>query len=189
MRGEGGRGDRASAPVKSGLVLLMMFVVGCDSQSPDPSPPSAADAADAPVWLTRYRSIDFTGDGIEDTVRLEAVGRDVDSIRIALTFVSGGELRWGVEWASPYELTIPAPPEDPAARAEHLRKRLGRVISSVQLEPFDRTAYLTMAQDVDSTILTSPPARQVTFSFGYETTVVLAWDPVTERLRLLHSCC
>jgi hypothetical protein len=176
--------------VKPIFVLLMtMIVAGCDSQSPDPSPPSAADAADAPVWLTRYRTIDFTGDGIEDTVRLMAVGRDADSLRIVLTFVSGGVTRWETEWSSDYELVIPAPPEDEAARAEHLRKRLGRVISSVQIEPFDRTSYLTMAQGVDSTLLRDPPTRQVAFSFGYETTTVLAWDPVTERLRVLHSCC
>ncbi|HEX6645358.1 MAG TPA: hypothetical protein VF037_11825 [Gemmatimonadales bacterium] len=169
------------------LMISASAAMGCAEFAPsDSATPATAD--DTP-WLTRYRSIDFTGDGIEDTVRLEAVGRDVDSIRIALTFVSGGEVRWGVEWASPYELTIPAPPEDPAARAEHLRRRLGRVIASVQLEPFDRTAYLTMAQEVDSTLLASPPARQVTFSYGYETTVVLAWDPVAERLRVLHSCC
>ena len=169
------------------LMISASAAMGCAEFAPsDSATPATVD--DTP-WLTRYRSIDFTGDGIEDTVRLQAVGREVDSLRVTLTFVSGGVTRLETGWGSDYELVIPTPPEDKAARAEHLRRRLGRVISSVQLEPFDRTAYLTMAQEVDSTLLASPPARQVTFSYGYETTVVLAWDPVAERLRVLHSCC
>ena len=174
-----------------GLVLLGVLIIACtgDEQAPDPSPPSATSVADSAVWLTRHRTLDFTGDGVADSVHLEAAGRSVDSLRIALTFVSGGVKRGGVEWASEYELVIPAAPTDDAARAEHLRKRLDRVIASVQVEPFDPTSYTTMAQEVDSAILRDPPTSQITFGFGYETRVVLAWDPVAERLRVLHSCC
>lgn len=171
--------------------LVFLFIVACGDERRAPAPPAAStpSAADSTQWLTRQRLLDFTGDGIEDTVRLEATGPTVDSLRIVLEFVSGGVTRWGVEWASEYELTIPAAPTDSAARAEHLRKRLDRVMASVQVEPFDRTSYMTMAQEVDSAVLRDPPARQVRFAYGYETTVVLAWDQVAGVLRVLHSCC
>src|SRR5690606_26466752 len=146
-------------------------------------------STDSAVWLTRDRILDFTGDGIADTVRLTAVGSAVDSLRISLAFLSGGVERWRTEWGSEYELVIPAAPVEEAARAEHLPERLHRIMASIQVEPFNRIDYVTMAQPVDSALLRDPPARQVRFSYGYESMVVLGWDPVAGRLRVLHACC
>jgi hypothetical protein len=122
-------------------------------------------------------------------VRLQATGRSADSLRIVLTFWSGGVERWREEWASDYELVDPPPLADGAARAEYVRQRLGRALASVEVEPFDSASYRTMADPVDSGVLRRPPSRQVSFAYGYETTVVLAWDQAAGRLRLLHACC
>lgn len=124
-----------------------------------------------------------------DTVRLQALGRAADSLRIALTFRSGGAERWREEWGSEYELMVPTPPTEAAAREEYLRKRLERALASVRVEPFDSSDYVTMADPIDSAVLRRPPPHQVTYAFGFETTVVLAWDPVGRTLRRLHACC
>src|SRR5690606_5501031 len=179
-----------------GYVLASILATACTADPEAPPRPAAsgpptpvAASADSTVWLTRDRILDFTGDGIADTVRLTAVGNLVDSLRISLTFLSGEVERWSTEWGSEYELVIPAAPVEEAARAEHLRKRLDRTMASIQVEPFNRIDYVTMAQPVDSAVLRDPPAQQVRFSYGYESTVVLAWDPVAGRLRVVHACC
>ena len=193
------------SPDARALALLLILACNGDRQAPVPSStstppaPSQADsaagdsaaegAADSAVWLTRERALDFTGDGMADTVRLSALGRAADSLRIALTFWSGGAERWREEWGSAYELMVPTPPADEAARAGYLRERLDRALGSVRVEPFDSSDYVTMADPVDSGILRRPPSQQVSFAYGFETTVVLAWDPATAKLRRLHACC
>lgn len=175
---------------------MLLFIVACtrERQAPQTSStsaggPAASGVADSTVWLTRHRTIDFTGDGILDTVRLRAQGQAADSLRIALTFWSAGAERWREEWTSEYELVAPPPPAGEAARAAFLRQRLHRALSSVEVEPFDPAFYRTMADPVDSAILRRPPRQQVSFAYGYETTVVLAWDPGTGKLRRLYACC
>jgi hypothetical protein len=144
---------------------------------------------DSAVWLDRHRTIDFTGDGVPDTVRLRALGRAADSLRIALTFWSAGAERWREEWASEYELVAPPGPADEAERSAFVRKRLDRALSSVEVEPFNAGSYTTMADPVDSAVLRQPPAHQVSFAYGFETTVVLVWDRLAGKLRRLYACC
>ena len=152
-------------------------------------PAGDTSVSEAPVWHVRHRTLDFTGDGIADTVQLRAMGRAPDSLRIHLTFLSGGVERWREEWASEYELVDPPPVADSLGKAEYVRTRLDRALASVEVEPFDSASYATMAEPVDSAIVRGPPARQISFSYGYETTVVLAWDPASGKLRVLHACC
>ena len=172
------------------LGLAAMAAGACDDARRAPSSASPASAAaDPAVWHTRERTLDFTGDGKPDTVRLRALGRSPDSLRIELTFRSGGAVRWREEWASDYELAVAPPLADEAARASFVRGRLDRALASVEVEPFDPAAYATMADPVDSALLKSPPPEQVSFAYGYETTVVLAWDPAAATLERLHACC
>jgi hypothetical protein len=177
------------------LILLLILACTGDRRLADSSVTSESGASrpsgsmDSAAWFERQRTIDFSGDGVPDTVRLRALGSNADSLRIALTFVSGGVERWSEEWASGYELVDPPPLPDGPARAEYVRKRLDRALASVMVEPFDSSDYATMADPVDSAILRRPPPRQVVFAYGYETTVVLAWDAESGRLRRLHSCC
>lgn len=173
---------------RAAAFILLLSACTSEPQPPASSSPASA-AADSTVWLTRQRTMDFTGDGIPDTVRLRALGRAPDSLRIALVFWSGGAERWREDWAGDYELVTAPALEDEAARAAFVRSRLERALASVEVEPFDRASYETMADPVDSAVLRAPPSHQVSFAYGYETTIVLAWDPATARLRLLHACC
>ncbi|MGE5926497.1 MAG: hypothetical protein ACM357_04020 [Gemmatimonadota bacterium] len=169
--------------------LAFLVFAACAPDRPE-KPPTTPDAPAADVvWFGRERTLDFTGDGQADTVELRATGRDPDSLRVALTFRADGEVRWREEWSSEYELVDPPPLADSAARARYVRSRFERALASVEVEPFDRVSYVTMANPVDSTILRQPPAAQVSFAYGFETTVVLAWDPVKRVLRRLHACC
>ncbi len=172
---------RNESPTDSGLPE--------SSQAGAPAAPPSSGGGGTAIWHAQHRTLDFTGDGVVDTVHLRAIGAAVDSLRIQLTFWSAGAERWQEEWASDYELVVPPPPADPLARAAHLRRRLDRTLASVEVEPFDSMAYVSMARTIDSTILRQPPVQQVSFTYGYETTVVLAWDRASGRLRLLHACC
>ncbi len=170
-------------------VLAFLLLAACAPDRPEEhATPPGLPAAEV-VWFARERALDFTGDGQADTVELRATGRDPDSLRVALTFRSGGEVRWRAEWASEYELVDPPALSDSAARAGYVRSRLERALASVEVEPFDSASYVTMANPVDSAILRQPPAAQLSFAYGFETTVVLAWDPQDRKLRLLHACC
>jgi hypothetical protein len=177
-------------------VTCLLFAA-CTGDRAVPSPSSTArrpadssrEAADSMVWLTRERTMDFTDDGVPDTVRLRALGRTADSLRIALTFRSAGAERWREEWASEYELAVAPSFDTDSARAAFVRDRLDRALASVVVEPFDLADYTTMAQPVDSAVLRNPPWQQVSFAFGFETTVVLARDPAAGTLRRLHACC
>jgi hypothetical protein len=177
--------------------VTFLLLAACTGDRPAPAPSSTSrgagdssrGAADSTVWLTRERTMDFTGDGVPDTVRLRALGRTADSLRIALTFRSGGAERWREEWASEYELAVAPLFDSDPARSVFMRDRLDRALASVVVEPFDLSDYTTMAQPVDSAVLRQPPSQQVSFAFGFETTVVLAWDPATATLRRLHACC
>jgi hypothetical protein len=172
------------------LCVAAIAAAACTDARQSPSASSTTSApADSAIWLTRERTLDFTGDGLPDTVRLRALGRSADSLRIELTFRSGGAVRWREEWASDYELAVAPPLADDAARDSFVRGRLDRALASVEVEPFDPAAYATMADPVDSAILRRPPHEQVSFAYGYETTVVLAWDPASARLERLHACC
>ena len=158
---------------------------------PRPVPPAepASAPSDSAVWFTEQRTLDFTGDGVPDTVTLRALGRAADSLRITLTFRSGSEERWREEWASEYELVDPPPLADAAARDAFVRQKLERALASVEVEPFDSASYAAMADPVDSAVLRQPPRTQVSLSYGYETTLALAWDATTRKLRLLFGCC
>jgi hypothetical protein len=170
-------------------VLALLLFVACVPERPEEAPTPPGPAATEALWFERHRTLDFTGDGQPDTVELRATGLAADSLRVVLTFRSGGEVRWREEWGSEYELVDPPSLADSAARAGYVRSRLERALASVEVEPFDPGAYVTTADPVDSALLRRPPARQVSYAFGFETTVVLAWDPSGRRLRMLHACC
>lgn len=178
---------RAATPRRAALAFLL--VAACSPERPDegPTPPDSPTAE--AVWFARQRTLDFTGDGQPDTVELRATGRSPDSLRIVLAFRSAGELFWREEWASEYELVDPPPLADGTARAGYVRSRLERALASIEVEPFDQGTYESLANPVDSVLLREPPAHQISYAYGYETTVALVWDPINRELRLLHACC
>lgn len=161
--------------------------LGCQGEMPSREPvPGSVVATAPPEWYRRARTLDVTGDGQPDSVRLTALGSRPDSLHVTLSLVVRGEERYREEWGSSYELAL----VDPAVRARSgvetiLRARLDSVLASVGVRPLR-----LMAEDSTALAGLEPrPTRQLSFSYGYETTVRLVWDARRERFVRLWICC
>lgn len=151
---------------------------------------SSARAVTAP-WYRRTRALDLTDDGQADSARLEAVGERLDSLRITLVLFVGTAVTHREAWSSSYELAL----ADSSLRGRPetgalLRARLDSVLSSVRVQRLDAPGVRLMAED--SAILAGiepRPTHRVSFSYGYETMVRLAWDARRRRFIRLWSCC
>jgi hypothetical protein len=188
---------RARAPL---VALAASAMLGCPAGEPardtarnasaNAAPDSVARAAAAP-WYSRSRTLDVTGDGAADSVRLDAVGTRPDSLRITLALVVGGAVKHREEWGSSYELAL----VDSSLRggqqgATLLRAELDSVLSSVVVERLDAPGVRLMPEDSALLVGVAPlPTRRISFSYGFETTVRLAWDAPRERFVKLWSCC
>ena len=162
-------------------------------RAPDVRPAAAADsvANAASPWYRRARTLDLTGDGQADSARLDAVGSRRDSLRISLALIVGGAVKHREEWGSSYELALVDSSLSGRPQLDSvLRARLDSVLSSVRVQRFDAPGVRLMAEDSAILAGVEPrPTHRVSFSYGYETTVRLAWDEPRERFVRLWSCC
>ena len=163
-------------------VLASLAALGCPASEP----------ADAPApWYLSARTLDLTGDGQADTVRLEAVGTRPDSLRLTLSLIVGGVEKHREAWGSSYELALldSTTRVSPQVRAI-VRAKLDSVLASVVVERLDAPGVRLMAEDSAALAGLEPrPTRRVSLSYGYETTVRLVWDAPRERFVRLWSCC
>jgi hypothetical protein len=182
------------------IALIALIAVlpglGCQGAEPARAPSRGVAAGSAaapasPAWYRSARTLDVTGDGRADSVRLDAVGARPDSLQVTLSILVDGEERFREAWGSSYELAL----VDSAARARSgvetiLRARLDSVLASVVVRPLAAPGVRLMAED--STLLAGlqpRPTQLLSFSYGYETTVRLVWDAPRERFVRLWSCC
>lgn len=111
------------------------------SALPSPVAPSAPEAApwrSGPIWLLESRALDLTGDGVHDTIFVEARGSRTDSMHIVLGAVVRGDTSLMAFWDGNYELTdegIDGDRTEPELQVL-LRSRLTDVLRSVAVEPF-----------------------------------------------------
>ena len=183
------------------VLLTVAWLSACRSREPSREPAaestaavaataSAAGATDS-VWYSRTRGIDLTNDGRADTVKLQAVGTQPDSLDVELTLIVGGEVKNRVAWGSSYELAL----ADSATRASRgvgslLRARLDSVLASVVVERLDAPAVRLPAEDsVVLAKLDPRPSHRVSFAYGYETVARMVWDAPRSRFVPLWSCC
>src|SRR5688572_8107933 len=131
------------APSRMRTLAAAIAMLGCQvSESPDTPPvertlDSAAAIGPTP-WYRRDRTLDLTGDGQADSVRLEAVGSRADSLRVILSLRVNGQERHREAWGSSYELAL----LDSAARVSPrlnavVRAKLDTVLASVRVQRLD----------------------------------------------------
>jgi hypothetical protein len=124
-------------------LIVVIATLGCPAgERPDelarkPAAESAAAPTPAP-WYRRARMLDLTGDRQADSVRLDAFGARLDSLRITLSIVVDGEVKHREGWSSSYELAL----LDSAARVRPrvdvvLRAQLDSVLASVVVQRLD----------------------------------------------------
>lgn len=182
------------------VALVASLKVGCDAAEPGRGPAqdavpratadSVAPAAAAPAWYRQARVLDLNGDGRADTARLDAVGARPDSLRLTLALIVGGAVKHREAWGSSYELALVDSSLRGPARDARLRARLDSVLSSVRVERLDAPGVRLMAEDRAILADLKPrPTHRISFAYGYETTVRLAWDAPRERFVRLWSCC
>lgn len=148
-------------------------------------------AAGSAAWYSRSVAVDLNGDRRLDRVVLTARGHRSDSLDVEIAFFVGDRQVHGEGWSSDYELvdvepTVLAEPR----RGEYVRTRLDRALNSVTVGPIDTATYLLMGEDTTVLGRVNPvPAEQVSFNYGYETSVVLVWDRASRMLVPLWICC
>ena len=175
--------------------LVAIAVLGCRGGEPadepaELTPESVAAAAPAP-WYRRARTLDLTGDGRADSVRLEAVGARPESLRVTLALLVDGQEKHREAWGSSYEVALLDSADRVSPHASSVvRAKLDTVLASVVLQRLDAPGVQLMAEDSAVLAGLEPrPTHRVSFSYGYETTVRLVWDAPRERFVRLWSCC
>lgn len=185
-------------------LLVVMVAAGCPASdasrdartdsarlTTDSAATDTARTAGVPAWYSRARTIDLTGDGQPDSVRLVAAGARPDSLQVTLTFLVGGAEKHREGWGSSYELAL----VDSAIRRNPqgekiLRARLDSVLESVVVESFGTPGVRIMAEDSAVLAGLDPrPTRRISFSYGFESTTRLVWDAPRARFVRLWSCC
>jgi hypothetical protein len=180
------------------VAIATALAVGCSPTEQDRERSRAATASSAepsasaaPPWYRRGRALDLTGDGLVDSVRLDAVGTRPDSLRITLLLIVGGAVKHREEWGSSYELALidtshrGGPPV-----AALLRARLDSVLSSLRVERLDAPDVRLMEEDRAILSELEPrPTQRISFAYGYETTARVVWDAPRQRFVRLWSCC
>lgn len=181
-------------PIRSnyGLILLATaYVSACRTRDVERRAPAVDSVASPSAWYTNTRALDLTGDGRADTVKLQAVGTQPDSMDITLTMIVDGEEKNRTTWGSSYELALAdsATRSGPGAR-DFLRARLDSVLASVTVEPLDAPGVRLMAEDSATLASLVPrPTRRITVAYGYETVARMVWDAPRRRFVSLWSCC
>ena len=173
------------------VMTAAAIALGCSPEARVPeAEPEAEPETDRP-WYENVRTLDLTGDGRADSVRLAALGTRPDSLAVALTIMVDGVEKHREEWGSSYEVMLHDTAGGGPARLDALvRARLDTVLASVIVEPLSAPSVRLMAED--SAILAGVlprPTHRVSFSYGYETTARLVWDAPRDRFVRLWSCC
>ena len=177
--------------------VALSALTGCPrSESPaaDTTTSAAGDSTArvaSAAWYERTRTLDLTGDGIADSIRLEARGVRTDSLRIALRLLVDGAEAHREEWGSSYELALVDSAIRTGPQADSvLRARLDSVLGSVRVQRFGSPGARPMLEDSAALRGLDPrPTHQVSFSYGYESTARLVWDAPRRRFVQLWSCC
>lgn len=148
-----------------------------------------AESASAP-WYRRSRAIELTGGNLRDSVVLTATGKRPDSLAISMTFYVAGVVAHRQRWTSEDELyDVDSLRATPVKLAAFMRTRLDDVLTSVKREPINRELVAHMGDEALLRRIVPRPTRQIMFSFAFETSVFLVWDPARRRLVVFMECC
>jgi hypothetical protein len=171
--------------------FALAAALGCTGASPTPD---AADAPAGPRGPAYARTLvrDLNADGRADSAVLVATGPGPDSLDVALTLFVDGRPAHREEWTSDDELIDVADSVRVRPRLDaYVRDRLDAALESLDVSPLD-TAETRLMSDRPDDVLASLqplPRSQLNLSYGYETSVALAWDATRRRFVVLWICC
>ena len=141
-------------------------------------------------WYRKSRLLDLTGAGPRDSVVVSASGTQPDSLHITLKLFVDGKEAYAVGWDSDYELIdVDSLDRKPPRLANFIRHSLDGVLGRVKREPLGLDMVRMRGDSTTLKHFTTLPTHEVRISYGYESTVVLAWDPNSQRFLALWGCC
>ena len=151
----------------------------------------AQAAASTPAsWYRRSRVLDLTGTSPRDSVVLVATGKRADSLAISMIFYVSGAVVHRQRWTSEDELyDVDSLKKQPAKLEKFMRSRLDDVLGMVKREPINSELVEHMGDEAALRKIVPRPTHQVMFSFAFETSTFLAWDPVRKRMVVFMECC
>ena len=150
------------------------------------SAPASATAA----FYRRSRTFDLTGSNPRDSVVLVATGKRADSLAIVMTFHVGGVVVHRQRWTSEDELyDADSLKNAPAKTATFMRARLDDVLASVKRQPIDPELVKHMGDEAALRAIKPRPTHHIMYSFAFETSTFLAWDPVKRKMVVYMECC
>lgn len=153
----------------------------------DPGLPGQTEA----LWFRQARALDLTGDGTEDSAVVEARGHRSDSLRLRVAFLVGGKDLFAQDWSSSYQLAnLDSLSQRPPRSDEHMRAALTQVLQAIRLTPLDTSFIRDFPGDTAALRLARRgPVQSIIVAYGYETTIVVVWDPDARRFLVAHACC
>lgn len=148
-----------------------------------------ATTAPAPFYR-RSRTFDLTGTDPKDSIVLVATGKRADSLSIVMTFHVGGVVVHRQKWTSEDELyDADSLKKSPAKTAAFMKARLDDVLASVKRQPIDPELVKHMGDEAVLRAIKPRPTTHVMYSFAFETSTFLVWDPVKRKLVVYMECC
>lgn len=166
------------------------------------------------IWFQEIRTLDLTGEGRPDQLVLRAKGNRGDSLVIRLLAVVARDTFALEDWRSDYELVDPPFPMDTAQGVidAYVRKHLRITIDSAYTERArlelsdltgpddgcgegsdgcvlqylngDTATYLALRKEFQ----TFRPVR-LSYNYGYESSIEVAWSPKLRRFVVVFACC
>ena len=178
-------------------IFLFCALAGCENQDTAvrqetaPTDTAAASQGDEPFWFRQARALDLTGDGVADSVVVEARGQRSDSLRLGISFVVGGRPLFVQDWHSSYELAnLDSLSQRPPRSDQHMRTALANVLNGVRLAPLDTSYIRDFPGDTAALRMARRgPVQSISIAYGYETTIAVVWDPDAKRFLIAHACC
>ena len=147
-------------------------------------------AARTAMWYRKSRALEITGTNPRDSVVLTALGKRADSLAISMTFYVDGVAKHRQRWTSEDELyDNDELRKSPAKLNAFMRTRLDDILEMVNRDTISWELVKHMGDEPLLRRIKPLPTHQVMFSFAFETSTFLAWDPVRRRLVVFMECC
>lgn len=141
-------------------------------------------------WYRKSRPFDVTGSNPRDSVVLSALGKRADSLAISMTFYVDGVAKHRQRWTSEDELyDNDELRKTPSKMNTFVRTRLDDILKMVKRDTISWEQVKHMGDGPMLRRIKPLPTHQVMFSFAFETSTFLAWDPVRRRLVVFMECC
>lgn len=156
------------------------------------SEPAARPHGGSADWYRRSLARDFTSDQRTDSIVVSATGSRSDSLLVELSIFVDKQKAFSAQWQSQEELLdLTAPFTRPPRSDSVVRAHLDGILADLRYGPLDTGSVRALGDTAVLALVkrTGKLPSELTFSFGYESSYGLVWDPATRQFLIAYSCC